>query len=121
MIYQNRAAANERLEKYEAGLKDCDESIKLNNRYDKQMIDRKAKVYLRYGKSLDRRSKIHKKMALDLPNGDENIGKRIEHLKQSMEDVSMVAQLEGYKHEQLLFVDEVLKHLGSYIFSCILF
>jgi import receptor subunit TOM70 len=30
-----------------------------------------------------------------------------------MEDVSMVAQLEGYKHEQLLFVDEVLKHLGS--------
>jgi len=25
----------------------------------------------------------------------------------------MVAQLEGYKHEQLLFVDEVLKHLGS--------
>ena len=52
-------------------------------------------------------------MALDLPTGDENIGKKIEHLKQSMEDVSMVAQLEGYKHEQLLFVDEVLKHLGN--------
>eukprot|EP00090_Calanus_glacialis_P042689 TRINITY_DN7568_c0_g1_i1.p1 TRINITY_DN7568_c0_g1~~TRINITY_DN7568_c0_g1_i1.p1 ORF type:complete len:527 (-),score=139.62 TRINITY_DN7568_c0_g1_i1:104-1630(-) len=97
VIYQNRAAANERLEKYEAGLKDCDQSIKLNNRY---------------GKSLDRRSKIHKKIAIAL-SGDENITKKIEHLKQSMEDVSMVAQLEGYKHEQLLFVDEVLKHLGS--------
>ena len=70
----------------------------------------------RYGKSLDRRSKIHKKIAIAL-SGDENITKKIEHLKQSMEDVSMVAQLEGYKHEQLLFVDEVLKHLGN-VFSC---
>ena len=61
---------------------------------------------------MDRRSKIHKKIALALAGGDENIAKKIEHLKQSMEDVSMVAQLEGYKHEQLLFVDEVLKHLG---------
>merc|ERR1712128_86441 len=98
VIYQNRAAANERLENYEDGLKDCDESIKLNNRY---------------GKSLDRRSKLHKKFASTLGAGDENIAKRIVHLKQAMEDVSMVAQLEGYKHEQLLFVDEVLKHLGS--------
>merc|ERR1712128_133382 len=98
VIYQNRAAANERLENYEDGLKDCDESIKLNNRY---------------GKSLDRRSKLHKKFASTLGAGDENIAQRIVHLKQAMEDVSMVAQLEGYKHEQLLFVDEVLKHLGS--------
>ena len=30
-----------------------------------------------------------------------------------MEDVSMVAQIEGFKHEQLLFVDEVLKQLGE--------
>ena len=33
---------------------------------------------------------------------------------QAMEDVSMVAQIEGFKHEQLLFVDEVLKQLGGY-------
>ena len=33
---------------------------------------------------------------------------------QAMEDVSMVAQIEGFKHEQLLFVDEVLKQLGEY-------
>ena len=26
----------------------------------------------------------------------------------------MVAQIEGFKHEQLLFVDEVLKQLGEY-------
>ena len=32
VIYQNRAATNERLEKFDEGLKDCDESIKLNNR-----------------------------------------------------------------------------------------
>ena len=32
---------------------------------------------------------------------------------QAMEDVSMVAQIEGFKHEQLLFVDEVLKQLGE--------
>ena len=61
---------------------------------------------------MDRRSKLHKKFASTLGAGDENIAKRIVHLKQAMEDVSMVAQLEGYKHEQLLFVDEVLKHLG---------
>jgi len=98
VIYQNRAAAQERLENYEAGLKDCDESIKLNNRY---------------GKALDRRSKINKKLASLLGTGDDNLEKKIVHLKQAMEDVSMVAQLEGYKHEQLMFVDDVLKHLGS--------
>jgi len=100
VIYQNRAATNERLEKFDEGLKDCDESIKLNNRY---------------GKALDRRSKINKKIALSLTSGegDDIVEKKIKHLKQAMEDVSLVAQLEGYKHEQLMFVDEVLKHLGS--------
>jgi len=96
VIFQNRAAAHERLDRLQESLQDCDESIKLNNRY---------------GKSLDRRSKIHKKIATGYGR-DELIGK-ISHLRQAMEDVSMAAQLEGLKHEQLLFVDETLKHLGS--------
>ena len=72
---------------------------------------------LRYGKALDRRSKINKKIALSLTSGegDDIVEKKIKHLKQAMEDVSLVAQLEGYKHEQLMFVDEVLKHLGNFL------
>ena len=38
-----------------------------------------------------------------------------------MEDVSMVAQIEGFKHEQLLFVDEVLKQLGELAFLVVFF
>jgi len=98
VIYQNRAAAKERLEKYEEGLSDCDESIKLNNRYCK---------------ALDRRAKINKKLALAVQSGDDLVEKKIKLLRQAMEDISLLALLEGYKHEQLLFVDEVLKHLGS--------
>jgi hypothetical protein len=33
VIYQNRAAANERLEKLDEALKDLESSIGLNNRY----------------------------------------------------------------------------------------
>ena len=39
---------------------------------------------------------------------------RICHLRQCLEDVSVLAQLEGYKHEQLVMVDEILKQLGKY-------
>merc|ERR1719228_2896866 len=46
-MYQNRAVAYERMNNLEAGLKDCGESLRLNNRY---------------GKSYDRRSKILKKL-----------------------------------------------------------
>lgn len=98
VIYQNKAATNEKLERLEEALKNCDESILLNNKY---------------GKALDRRSKLHKKIGSTLGKGDDDLEKKVAHLKQAMEDVSMVAQMEGYKHEQLLFVDEVLKQLGS--------
>jgi len=98
VIFQNRAATNEKLERLEEGLKDCDESIKLNSRY---------------GKALDRRSKLLKKVSASLGKTDAEVEKRIANLRQSMEDVSMVAQLDGYKQEQLIFVDEVLKDLGS--------
>jgi len=98
VIFQNRAATNERLEKLEEGLKDCDESIRLNNKY---------------GKALDRRAKLLKKASASLGKTDEEVEKRISNLRQAMEDISMVAQLDGYKQEQLVFVDEVLKDLGS--------
>lgn len=98
VMYQNRAAANEKLERLVEATTDCDSSIQYNNKY---------------GKALDRRAKLHRKRA-GLLGGDEgDTQQRIKHLQQAMEDVSMVAQLEGYKHEQLLFVDEVLKQLGS--------
>lgn len=98
VIFQNRAATNERLERLEEGLKDCDESISLNNKY---------------GKALDRRAKLLKKASANLGKTEPELEKRVANLRQAMEDVSMVAQLEGYKHEQLMFVDEVLKDLGS--------
>jgi len=98
VIYQNRAAANERLENISEGILDCDQSVKSNNKY---------------GKALDRRSKLHKKAAAALGDSDDVLEKKIEHLKQSMEDISLVAQMDGYKQEQLIFVDEVLKELGT--------
>ena len=71
----------------------------------------------RYGKALDRRAKLHKRQALSLGGADEELEKRIQHLRQAMEDVSMVAQIEGFKHEQLMFVDEVLKQLGGLLYA----
>ena len=70
-------------------------------------------VTCRYGKALDRRAKLHRRLATSLGGGDEALQGRIVHLRQAMEDVSMVAQIDGFKHEQLMFVDEVLKLLGS--------
>merc|ERR1719350_282750 len=97
-MYQNRAASHERMERWAEATSDCDRSIKNNNKY---------------GKALDRRSKLHRKQAHLQGGGEEGMKARICHLRKAMEDVSMVAQIEGFKHEQLLFVDEVLKQLGS--------
>merc|ERR1719195_1983659 len=97
-MYQNRAASHERMERWAEATSDCDLSIKNNNKY---------------GKALDRRSKLHRKQAHLQGGGEEGMKARICHLRKAMEDVSMVAQIEGFKHEQLLFVDEVLKQLGS--------
>jgi len=98
VMYQNRAASHERMERWAEATSDCDLSIKNNNKY---------------GKALDRRSKLHRKQAHLQAGGEEGMKARICHLRKAMEDVSMVAQIEGFKHEQLLFVDEVLKQLGS--------
>ena len=96
IMYQNRAAALERLDRLDEGLKDCGESLRLNNRY---------------GKSYDRRSKILKKL-VDTLDGDK-LEERIKHLRQALEDVSVLAQLDGYNPQQLVIVDEILKQLGE--------
>merc|ERR1712222_258872 len=49
VMYQNRAASHERMERWAEATSDCDLSIKNNNKY---------------GKALDRRSKLHRKQAL---------------------------------------------------------
>jgi import receptor subunit TOM70 len=98
IMYQNRAAANERLEKLELALQDCDLSIQNNNRY---------------GKALDRQAKVLRKLAAKLGGDEENLNKRILMLTQALEDMSMCCQLEGYKQEQLTFIDGLLKELGS--------
>ena len=92
--------ARELIDRLEEGLKDCGESLRLNNRY---------------GKSYDRRSKILKKL-VDTMDGDK-LEERIRHLRQALEDVSVLAQLDGYNPQQLVIVDEVLKQLGER-FSC---
>lgn len=96
IMYQNRAAALERLDRLDEGLKDCGESLRLNNRY---------------GKSYDRRSKILKKLVDTLDGG--KLEERIKHLRQALEDVSVLAQLDGYNPQQLGLVDEILKQLGE--------
>ena len=96
IMYQNRAAAQERLENLESALQDCQESLRLNNRY---------------GKSYDRRSKILKKVVEKLDNS--KLDDKIVHLRQALEDVSVLAQLDGYQQHQLAMVDEILKQLGK--------
>jgi len=98
VMYQNRAAANERLEKLDLALEDCNLSIKNNNRY---------------AKALDREAKVLKKLAAKLGGDEESLNKRITMLSQALEDMSMCCQLEGYKQEQLAFIDSLLKELGS--------
>jgi len=98
IMYQNRAAANERLEKLDLALKDCDSSIKNNNRY---------------GKALDRRAKILKKLAAKLGGEVEDLKKRISMLTQALEDISMCCLLDGYNNDQFTFTDGLLKELGS--------
>jgi len=98
IMYQNRAAANERLESLDAAKIDCDSSLQCNNRY---------------GKALDRRAKVLRKLATKLGGTDQQLESRVTHLKQALEDMSMCCQLEGYKQDQLMFVDGLLKELGS--------
>merc|ERR1719378_40910 len=67
-MYQNRAVAYERMNNLEAGLKDCGESLRLNNRY---------------GKSYDRRSKILKKIVDNLDKNS-SLELMITHLRQAL-------------------------------------
>jgi len=97
IMYQNRAVAYERMNNLEAGLKDCGESLRLNNRY---------------GKSYDRRSKILKKIVDNLDKNS-SLELMITHLRQALEDVSVLSLLDGYRHDQLIIVDEILKLLGG--------
>merc|ERR1740128_44599 len=97
-MYQNKAAAHERLEKLEEAMADCDQSLKCNNRY---------------GKALDRRAKVMRKLTNKLGGGDENNKLRVAQLMQALEDLSMCCQLDGFRQDQLAFVDELLKELGS--------
>merc|ERR1740128_1433631 len=91
-MYQNKAAAHERLEKLEEAMADCDQSLKCNNRY---------------GKALDRRAKVMRKLTNKLGGGDENNKLRVAQLMQALEDLSMCCQLDGFRQDQLAFVDEL--------------
>ena len=72
---------------------------------------RKCSPPNRYGKSYDRRSKILKKMVDTLDSA--RLEERIRLLRQALEDVSVLAKLDGYNNQQLVIVDEVLKQLGE--------
>ena len=96
IMFQNRAAAHEQLEDFEAGLRDCNESLRLNNKYGKS-YNRRCKILRRL---------VDKDKAKDL---DERIG----HLRQALEDVSVLALLDGFQQDQLLLVDDILKQLGQ--------
>ena len=45
------------------------------------------------------------------------LDKRIAHLRQALEDVSVLAHLDGYRPDHLMFVDQLLKELGEFSFS----
>ena len=157
IMFQNRAAALERLDRLEEGLRDCGESLRLNNRegeyfaenwflhltctvmystgvhgkeeyfaitgsvhlYSLVQVNREGNFTVmrkcsppnRYGKSYDRRSKILKKMVDTLDSA--RLEERIRLLRQALEDVSVLAKLDGYSNQQLVIVDEVLKQLGE--------
>ena len=92
-FYQNRAAAHEQLDDAEASLSDCNEAIKLNNRYVK---------------ALERRARLNRKLR-DLDSGKD----RLERLRTALEDMTSVCFLEGFqKQDHLVLVDTILKDLG---------
>ena len=81
------------------------------NREGNFTVMRKCSPHNRYGKSYDRRSKILKKMVDTLDSA--RLEERIRLLRQALEDVSVLAKLDGYNNQQLVIVDEVLKQLGE--------
>jgi len=113
-FYQNRAAAYEQLEKLDSVLSDCNEALRLNNRYVK---------------ALERRARVQRKTA---SSSSSNLIKKIENVKEStgleestitqdmvdklrmaLEDMTAVCILEGFqKQEHLMLVDSILKELG---------
>ena len=59
IMYQNRAAALERLDKYEEAIKDCGESVRLNNRYGKS-YDRRCKILKKIVENMDKSKAMRK-------------------------------------------------------------
>jgi len=98
IMHQNRAATFERMEKLELAIEDCNASLKCNNRY---------------GKALERRSKVLQKLASKLGGGDENLQKKVDQLTLALEDMSMCCQLSGYRQDLITFTDQLLQELGS--------
>jgi len=99
-FHQNRAAANDQLDKIEEVIADCDSAINLNNKYVK---------------ALDRRAKALRKQAKNISDNTSQDSKQtqVDKLKQCLEDITSVCILEGFqKQEHLMMVDAVLKELG---------
>lgn len=84
LMYQNRAAAYEQLNKWSAVKADCTRALELNPRYIK---------------ALHRRARAHE---------------HINDLASSLEDVTATCILEGFQNNSsLMFADKVLKQMGK--------
>ena len=104
-------------------MSDCNEALRLNNRYVK---------------ALERRARVQRKAA---SNGSSDLTKSLESssnsttsaestvtqdtvdkLRMALEDMTAVCILEGFqKQEHLMLVDSILKELGKSIFTGLLY
>jgi len=113
-FYQNRAAAYEQLEKSESVLSDCNEAIRLNDRYVKA-LERRAKVQRKSATSAlsNLKKKIEDMQESTIPEESSVTKTVVDQLRMALEDMTAVCILEGFqKQEHLMLVDSILKELG---------
>ena len=107
-------------EKSESVLSDCNEALRLNNRYVKA-LERRARVQRKVA-TASSSSKLSKEVEKDMSNTSieepEVTQEMVDKLRMALEDMTAVCILEGFqKQEHLMLVDSLLKELGKTKYS----
>ena len=97
-------------------MSDCNEALRLNNRYVKA-LERRARVQRKVA-TASSSSKLSKEVEKDMSNTSieepEVTQEMVDKLRMALEDMTAVCILEGFqKQEHLMLVDSLLKELGK--------
>ena len=97
-------------------MSDCNEALRLNNRYVKA-LERRARVQRKVA-TASSSSKLSKEVEKDMSNTSieepDVTQEMVDKLRMALEDMTAVCILEGFqKQEHLMLVDSLLKELGK--------